>query len=183
MPDDKRRSVGGEPRVLDISVEEFTAGGVAVYDTSVLAVQDAAEHVSARALLIGMRGEDHEDLGRLLRDHAAGTVGPFDYTVVWAVYEAGGSGPGFARIDLEINASDRTVTCRLLMDLDGYGPDLWAAALTGTVALLTAAEIDAMAAARTLGPGRRGPTITDLSAPKVLRPVLERRGVHNRFQE
>ena len=181
MSDDARHSTRGTPRVYDTTVEEFTAGAVVVYDTSVLAVRDAADIMSARALLIGVRAEDDEALARLLRDHAAGKIGSFEYTVTWAAYEPGGLGPAFARMDLAIAADDRDVTCRLLIDLDVHGPDVWAVALTGTAALLTAAELDAMNAAGALAAGRRGPTITDASAPAVLRPVLQRRCVPNRF--
>lgn len=161
--------------------QEFAAGTIAPHDTSAVHVGDRAI-----ALVVGVPADADPRLNDLVTQHLTGDVADVDYHTRWVVMYAPAPSidgvPAMARLDLWIVAPGPRLEARFLFDLDYHGPDLWAAALTGRVLLVTPEAVDEMGTAgQEVERGRRALTIPDAGGGQTLETALAQRMIDNPF--
>lgn len=161
--------------------QEFAAGTIEPYDTSALHVGDLAI-----ALVVGVPVDADQRLNELVAAHLAGVQDGLDHHARWATMHAPAPSvdgvPAMARLDLRFAAAGPRVEARFLFDLDFHGPDLWAAALTGRIVLVTAEAFDEMGTSgREVSRDQRALTIPDAGGQRALENALTQRMVNNPY--
>ncbi len=133
------RPWSAKPGTFSGSLQEFVAGATEVSDSRVLAAPQKDGALEVLAFIAAVPPESTE-LARLIEDHENRTVEGVDYFMRWAIMFPTATEPyALARLDLRF-AGSSAFEARLLFDIGFHSTDLWAAAHSGRVQLVSPAR-------------------------------------------
>jgi hypothetical protein len=130
------RPWSAKPGTFSGGLQEFVAGTIEVSDSRVLAAPQKDGALEALAFIAAVPPESTQ-LARLIEDHENRAVEGVDYLVRWEVMFPTATEPyALARLDLRF-AGPSAFEARLLFDIGFHSTDLWAAAHSGWVQLVS----------------------------------------------